>query len=1564
MSAALGRDDPAYRILHLRAVNPAQRLSLRFTAMGVTVRSGRGAASLGLGGIGRAGRLRPVTLAAPRISANRVVYGGHDVKQWFVNGPLGLEQGFNLERRPSGTGPLTVTVAISRGVRVQLDGHGGALLAPAGGGLLHYTDVSAVDATGRALRAGLILRRGRLSLIVDDRGARYPLRIDPLVEQTKLFGSGATGNADQGYSVALSQHGTTALVGGPMNNTGAGAAWVFVLANGSWSRQAMLVGTGAVVPTKGFGSEQGTSVALSGDGDTALIGAPRDDDSAGDGAVWVFTRTGTSWSQLQELKRAGSGGFGASVALSQNGDEALIGAPNTNSNDGAAWVYSASGATFSTPIELTVADESQSIGEFGYSVALDDDGGTALIGGPYDLSQVGAAWIFDDAGGSWAELTKLTGTGQVGEAGKGTSVALSGDGQLGLVGGPSDNNGAGAVWVFFPNNVGRWVQKQEITAPTDESSGDTSLFGTRVSISDDAVDALIGGPNDSSGAGAAWLYTNTSGSYGELQKLTVSDESPSGSPGSSALGSSVALSSDRSTALLGGPSDNGGAGAAWAFGAPLPTATSTTISSSANPSTVEQTVTYTVTVAPAPDGGTVSFTDGSRTIAGCGMVAVSSGVARCQTSFSEVGQDSISAVYSGDTKYLGSRSSSLSQTVDKAFTGTTVSGPGTPAVAQAVTYTARVSPAPDGGTVAFTDASKAIPGCGAVAVSAGTATCQVTFATAVNQTVDAVYSGDANYDASQGVLIALVGPASTTVTTTETASSVPLGKPVTITATVNPAPDGGTILFTDFVVNQTYPGCGAVPVSGGKARCTVTFTHKSDVGVEPFYAQYSGDANYSKSGYSHELDVNVVPPEFSNKAVAISLAQAAGDPAQTGANGSSIAYSGVPLVAGRSTLARVFADPVGLVGSYSAGLTATLSGSAHGKSLAGSPLKPDDGGPAALADQAFAAQLGLANTAFNFILPSSWTTGSVTLTAHVSSAGTQPGGATCDSPCSASLALTSVGFTKVPTFEVTPIELTWTEKHSGVKGFTKGELVAPPSDPQASMALAYELMPVHKIVNEGYQTVIDETALQNDPGGIFGNQADGDALNLVENWASNQFTSATGTNTGDLHDMVVGFNRELARGDTYIQSNIGDFTANEGGIKKGSNVYEPTAVVNSDYTLAVAHEMGHGVGRKHADHACGGPAGGGSDPDWPDYRGRFEPTANLANGVAPSTQLLAAGSSYGVNLSWRVPQSSGTGPFVIFPDDSYDVMSYCGDENYTPSAAAPGDAWISPRGWQQEFDCVKEPDPTGGCPVNEEQPSHGVVPPAGHSAAHTASAVAVSSASPYPPSGALIRGPSISFRGYVEPGGTLISPSLMPAMGGTSGTASSPFTATLTNAGGKSVATEPLSDSAIHFEPAPGHPGLGVIALHGDLPTHGEAIFGLSVRDAGQVVTRIPAPRSKPRVTVRTPRVRRRAKSITVRWQSHDPSKARRSVFIGVSSGSRRFKTVWEGYDQGHATIPISIFHGARTVRLRVLVTDGFASSSATTRKVRLPVVARNASAGSPPWLTELRRDGIDLINP
>jgi len=178
-----------------------------------------------------------------------------------------------------------------------------------------------------------------------------------------------------------------------------------------------------------------------------------------------------------------------------------------------------------------------------------------------------------------------------------------------------------------------------------------------VALSSDGNTALIGGDDDNGGVGAAWVFTRAASTWTQQQKLSGSGES-----GSAMFGYSVALSSEGNTALIAGPYDNSHVGAAWVFaGAP----TTTTLASSMNPTPAGQQVTYTATVSPVPDGGTVEFANNGVTITGCATDSVdrSNGTATCQTTYTATGSHPVTASYSGDSSYIGSASSTLTQTV-------------------------------------------------------------------------------------------------------------------------------------------------------------------------------------------------------------------------------------------------------------------------------------------------------------------------------------------------------------------------------------------------------------------------------------------------------------------------------------------------------------------------------------------------------------------------------------------------------------------------------------------------------------------------------------------------------------------------------------------------------------------------------------------------------------------------------------------------------------------------------------------------------------------------------------
>ena len=159
------------------------------------------------------------------------------------------------------------------------------------------------------------------------------------------------------------------------------------------------------------------------------------------------------------------------------------------------------------------------------------------------------------SGSTWAQQgSKLTsGSGENGSGELGSSVALSGDGNLALIGGPGDSGNVGAVWVFTRSN-GVWTdQGPKLTGAGETGAGQ---FGASVSLSGDGNTAVIGGPADNGNRGAAWVFTRSGSTWTQQgSKLTGSDES-----GAGRFGASVALSEDGGTALVGGSADNGGRG--------------------------------------------------------------------------------------------------------------------------------------------------------------------------------------------------------------------------------------------------------------------------------------------------------------------------------------------------------------------------------------------------------------------------------------------------------------------------------------------------------------------------------------------------------------------------------------------------------------------------------------------------------------------------------------------------------------------------------------------------------------------------------------------------------------------------------------------------------------------------------------------------------------------------------------------------------------------------------------------------------------------------------------------
>ncbi len=317
--------------------------------------------TLRFGVIGRHGAMRPVgSSGALATASNRVTLEhGEGLREWWLNGPLGIEHGAVIAERPSGPGledgqgALVLTVEV-KGATAALDGEGGArLLLPNGTMALRYTDLFVEDAAGAPLPAEMQVVEGNIELRIDDGGALYPLYVDPLIwaEQKKLLASDGLAGDDFGSSASIS--GDTAIVGAPDDKGKAvwsGSVYVFVRNNAVWTEQQRLIASDG-----GVFDEFGCSVTIA--GDTAIVGAYGDDDNGIDsGAAYVFTRSGGIWTQKQKLLASdGLAGdyFGVSVTI--NGDTTIVGASRDDDNgsgSGSAYVFTRSGGVWTPQQKL------------------------------------------------------------------------------------------------------------------------------------------------------------------------------------------------------------------------------------------------------------------------------------------------------------------------------------------------------------------------------------------------------------------------------------------------------------------------------------------------------------------------------------------------------------------------------------------------------------------------------------------------------------------------------------------------------------------------------------------------------------------------------------------------------------------------------------------------------------------------------------------------------------------------------------------------------------------------------------------------------------------------------------------------------------------------------------------------------------------------------------------------------------------------------------------------------------------------------------------------------------
>lgn len=494
-------------------------------------------------------------------TSNRLELDRGELVEWYIEDAQGIEQGFTLRappRDPSGVAavgdPLTLVLSfggefVPGEVR---DEHTLVLESTAGANPLLYTGLYVVDANGDELSSRLSVANGFVAIEVDDRGAAYPVVVDPWIVTQEAILSSAPGEF---FGRSVDIDGDTIVVGALGYNPvptpgGFGAAYVYTRSGSTWGLQAQLT---ASDPEDG--DVFGRHVAI--DGDTIAVAADLEDHDgfSAAGAVYVFVRNGSTWTQQAKLVASDSSalaGLGASVAV--HGDTVVAGAPSARALNasGAVYVFVRSGSTWTQQAKLTSFAP-----RLGESVAIFGD--TVVAGSPihsWILFGEGSARVFVRNGTTWTQQSRLVASDASPSDSFGRSVAILGD--TIAVGADTWESGDGAVYVFEREGA-RWTETQKLT-PSMYSGQNPTRFGASVSL--DGERLLVGGPAAGSPAlqlaGRAYLFEHVNAIYLERASVLASDAAVG-----QKFGSTVAISG--STFVIGNEDNSSPDGKAYIF---------------------------------------------------------------------------------------------------------------------------------------------------------------------------------------------------------------------------------------------------------------------------------------------------------------------------------------------------------------------------------------------------------------------------------------------------------------------------------------------------------------------------------------------------------------------------------------------------------------------------------------------------------------------------------------------------------------------------------------------------------------------------------------------------------------------------------------------------------------------------------------------------------------------------------------------------------------------------------------------------------------------------------------
>lgn len=308
-----------------------------------------------------------------------------------------------------------------------------------------------------------------------------------------------------GMAVTLSYDGNTMLIGDGRSSVGAtnsGAVHVYVRSGTTWSRQARLQSS-----TVTTGDWFGKSVSVSGNGNVAVIGSESTNTvSTNKGCAYIFTRTGTTWTQQAKLYTSdGANGdnFCLGVSMSRDGAYFIGGSPNKG-----AYVFTGSGASWSQQAKLTSSDGSTgSFAALQHHISINADGTTAVIGANTQDGE-GCVYVFTRSGTTWSQAVKISNPDPNNSGdGFGYAVSISGIGDCIAVGTPWDQSAslaqgdAGSVYLFTGSGS-NWFQRKHLYTGL---SGANGSFGLPVQLSYDGKTVAVGAIYEA-GGGRGYVF--------------------------------------------------------------------------------------------------------------------------------------------------------------------------------------------------------------------------------------------------------------------------------------------------------------------------------------------------------------------------------------------------------------------------------------------------------------------------------------------------------------------------------------------------------------------------------------------------------------------------------------------------------------------------------------------------------------------------------------------------------------------------------------------------------------------------------------------------------------------------------------------------------------------------------------------------------------------------------------------------------------------------------------------------------------------------------------------------